>query len=264
MEATPLASLSLTHVHYVSTLLPSPHMSPPLPGSRSPSSTEPPRPLILPLRLAGPRAPSPLRHLRNPNMVKPRGRNPAHVRRTNGLRGAQLPAQAVDKGGETETYVRPCNGCALSVRASPVQSNRLSLRKAITEKKRLTPQSPSYRNERQRLWHALLPRPIPDLFLPLPNPLPPPPAPTPNTPLPIPLQCTPPLQPPPPHPPPTLPHLPPNALTRRIRRAQPYLSKLSYADSSIRGMCSGCRMRDSVVRGYGVGAEGGVGGCGVG
>lgn len=29
MEATPLASLSLTHVHYVSTLLPSPHMSPP-------------------------------------------------------------------------------------------------------------------------------------------------------------------------------------------------------------------------------------------
>lgn len=69
-------------------------------------------------------------------MVKPGGRNPAHVRRTNGLRGAQLPAQAVDKGGETETYVRPCNSCALSVRASPLQSTRLSLRKEIKERKK--------------------------------------------------------------------------------------------------------------------------------
>ena len=105
MEATPLASLSLTHVHYVSTLLP-PQYTSQTPTHIPPSpSTESPRPPILPLRLAGPRAPSPLRHLRNPHMVKPRGRNPTHVRRTNGLRGAQLSAQAVDKGGETEAYV---------------------------------------------------------------------------------------------------------------------------------------------------------------
>ena len=105
MEATPLASLSLTHVHYVSTLLPSQYTFQTLLTSPPCPSTEPPRPPLLPLRLAGPRAPSPLRHLRNPNMVKPRGRNPTHVRRTNGLRGAQLSAQAVDKGGETEAYV---------------------------------------------------------------------------------------------------------------------------------------------------------------
>ena len=77
MEATPLASLSLTHVHYVS-------IPPPTRRLQQLIQTfsiqfvltitlpEPARPNILPLRLARPRPPSPLRNLRDPNMVLPR------------------------------------------------------------------------------------------------------------------------------------------------------------------------------------------------
>lgn len=114
MEATPLASLSLTHVHYVGTLLILFQEPPPSPQHKNfpdsaytPPATEPPRPHILPLRLARPPPPGPLRHLRDPHLVLARGRDPPHVRRPNGLRGAQLAAQAVDKSRETETYVRP-------------------------------------------------------------------------------------------------------------------------------------------------------------
>ena len=63
------------------------------------------------MRLARARASNPLRHLRNPDMVDARSRDPAHVRGPNGLRGAQLPAQAIDQGGAAETYVR--RKCAL-------------------------------------------------------------------------------------------------------------------------------------------------------
>lgn len=44
------------------------------------------------MRLARARPSNPLRHLRNTDMVNARSRNPAHVRGTNGLRGAQFPA----------------------------------------------------------------------------------------------------------------------------------------------------------------------------
>lgn len=106
MEATPLASLSLTHVHYVSnpSSLPLPTLSPPrAPTPAHNRPPEPPRPHILPLRLARPGPPNPLRHLRDPDLVDARSRDPAHVRGANGLRGAQFSAQAVDQGGEAET-----------------------------------------------------------------------------------------------------------------------------------------------------------------
>ena len=76
MEAAPLASLSLTHVHYVSILPPTAvyndsykTFSIQFAHNHLPES---PRPHILPLRLARPRPPSPLRNLRDPNMVFPR------------------------------------------------------------------------------------------------------------------------------------------------------------------------------------------------
>ena len=97
MEATPLASLSLTHVHYVSTLLP---FSQPLPPhfllSAHKGHAEPSRSHILPMRLARARPSNPLRHLRNPNMVNAGSRDSTHVRWTNGLRGAQLFTQKTD------------------------------------------------------------------------------------------------------------------------------------------------------------------------
>src|SRR4051812_35834077 len=54
----------------------------------------PERSNILPLRLARPRPPSPLRNLRNPDLVNTRNRNPPNVRRPNGLRSPQLRSQA--------------------------------------------------------------------------------------------------------------------------------------------------------------------------
>ncbi|KAL2048791.1 hypothetical protein ABVK25_010973 [Lepraria finkii] len=69
MEDTPLASLSLTHVHY-----------------------NPRRPNILPLRLARSRPPSSLCDLRDPNMVDARDRDPPHVCGANRMRGAELLA----------------------------------------------------------------------------------------------------------------------------------------------------------------------------
>lgn len=106
MEATPLASLTLTHVHYVSPPPPSsPSLYPPA-HHPLPPPTESPRPHILPLRLARPDPPNPLRNLRHPTLVHARDRNPPHVHRPNGLRSAQLPAEAAHQRREAETYVQ--------------------------------------------------------------------------------------------------------------------------------------------------------------
>jgi hypothetical protein len=64
-EYAPLASLSLTHVHYVN-ILPSPSATS---GLLTPA--EPRRPHFLHLRMARPRAAGPLRNIRNVDMVEP-------------------------------------------------------------------------------------------------------------------------------------------------------------------------------------------------
>jgi hypothetical protein len=64
MENPPLASLSLTHVHYVSYTLISQHALLTL--------LEPRRPHLVPMRMACPRPPSAMRHLRDADMVEPR------------------------------------------------------------------------------------------------------------------------------------------------------------------------------------------------
>lgn len=93
MEATPLASLSLTHVHYVgsfsfpSAFSPS-YLTALLPNAITNYPLEPLGPNLLPLRLARPRPPNAMRHLRNPHLVHAGSGNPPHVRRANGLRGA--------------------------------------------------------------------------------------------------------------------------------------------------------------------------------
>jgi len=97
MDSTPLASLSLTHVHYVHPPIPlpfphSPSLSPPISPTNPP--TEPLRPPLLPLRLARPPPPSPLHNLLHPNLLDPRNRSPLHVRRTNGLRGVKFRVEA--------------------------------------------------------------------------------------------------------------------------------------------------------------------------
>ena len=63
----------------------------------------PKRPNILLLRLARPRPPRPLRHVRNPNLVHARNRNPPHVRRPNGLRSPKPRLEAHPQRRETET-----------------------------------------------------------------------------------------------------------------------------------------------------------------
>jgi hypothetical protein len=93
MEAAPLASLSLTHVHYVHPPSPSPTLQ--VRPQLTPH-TEPPRPNIVPLRLARARPPSSLRRLRDSNMVDARSRNSVYVRRANGMRGIELLTEEVD------------------------------------------------------------------------------------------------------------------------------------------------------------------------
>lgn len=93
MEATPLASLSLTHVHYVGpfpspSAFSHPYLTARLRNAITYNPLEPLGPNLLPLRLARPRPPNPMRHLRNPHLVHTRSGNPPHVRRANGLRGA--------------------------------------------------------------------------------------------------------------------------------------------------------------------------------
>ena len=96
MEATPLASLSLTHVHYVSPpFLPLP-TSPPL--KHNPESR---RSNILLLRLARPRTSSALRSLRDAAMGDAGGGNTIHVCRTNGMRSSKFRSEAVDKRRKT-------------------------------------------------------------------------------------------------------------------------------------------------------------------
>lgn len=90
MEAAPLASLSLTHVHYVRSHHP-PHLFPKTPTNIPPTGLL--RPHLLPMRLARPRPPNPLRHLRNPNMVDARSGDPPHVHRTDGLRSLEFHAE---------------------------------------------------------------------------------------------------------------------------------------------------------------------------
>ena len=107
MEAAPLASLSLTHVHYVRA--PFPLSLPLLLHFLIPTHTrpkEPSRPHILPMRLARARSSNALRNLCYPDMVDARSRDPTHVRGTNGLRGAQFSTQEINQGREAETYVR--------------------------------------------------------------------------------------------------------------------------------------------------------------
>jgi hypothetical protein len=60
MENPPLASLSLTHVHYVCTLMSIPYVML--------ISVEPRRPHLIPLRMAGSCATRLMRRLRNPDM----------------------------------------------------------------------------------------------------------------------------------------------------------------------------------------------------
>lgn len=65
MENPPLASLSLTHVHYVCTSLP--------PAAATLTLQEPRRPHLVPLRVAGTRAAGIVRRVRDADMVEPRG-----------------------------------------------------------------------------------------------------------------------------------------------------------------------------------------------
>lgn len=71
------------------------------------------------MRLARARSSNALRHLRDPDMGDARSRDPAHVRGTDGLRGAQFPAQEDDQRGEAETYVKwthpPCTRIAAAL-----------------------------------------------------------------------------------------------------------------------------------------------------
>lgn len=91
-EEVPLASLSLTHVHYVRPLLSSHlrHLHRPLlflsfvlRDSVTPLTTniltESQRPSLLPLRLACPGPTSTMRHLRDPDLGVSRSGDPAHV-----------------------------------------------------------------------------------------------------------------------------------------------------------------------------------------
>lgn len=64
---------------------------------------EPPRPHILPLRLARARSSDPVRHLRDPDMVDARSGDTPDVCRADGVRGVQLLAEKIDQGGEAET-----------------------------------------------------------------------------------------------------------------------------------------------------------------
>lgn len=260
MEAPPLASLSLTHVHYVSTPHQSPHPLPPhSPLSAHKAPTEPSRSHLLPLRLARARPSNPLRHLRHPNMVNAGSRDPPHVRRTNGLRGAQLSTQEIDQGREAETYVpRTSSHCARITLVPFPGAQPACLAGTPTNTGGYS------RNERQRLRHALLARPIPRLLLHLPLPIPP------NTAQPahaaqtIAIQPAPTLQPPTPQPTPAIAPLLTDARARRRRRAQSHIPQLSYTGASVCGMYRGGDVRGSVVWGDGVGAAGRVGGCGVG
>jgi hypothetical protein len=77
MENPPLVSLSLTHVHYVSHTLMSSHALLIL--------LEPRRPHLVPMRMACPRPPSALRHLRDADMVEPRDRDRPDVCWANGM-----------------------------------------------------------------------------------------------------------------------------------------------------------------------------------
>lgn len=54
--------------------------------------------------LAGPRAAGPLRRLRDADLVEPRSRGRADVRRADGLRGAELGVEAADQGGKAQAY----------------------------------------------------------------------------------------------------------------------------------------------------------------
>lgn len=65
MEDTPLASLSLTHVHYVNFLYQSLYVL----GLTLTIHLEPRRSNLLPLRMASPRPPSPVHHIRDPDLV---------------------------------------------------------------------------------------------------------------------------------------------------------------------------------------------------
>lgn len=98
MEDAPLASLSLTHVHYVCHYRPDP-----IPNSALTTSVEPGGPHILPLRLARPRPPRPLRRLHNPHMGHARDRDLPNVRRTNGLRSPELLPETPHKTRATKT-----------------------------------------------------------------------------------------------------------------------------------------------------------------
>lgn len=121
-----------------------------------------------------------------------------------------------------------------------------------------------YRDERQRLRHALLTRPIPRLLLHLPLPLPPNPTQPPNAPELLSIQPTPALQPPTAQSAPANTHINPEPRARGIRRAQSHLPQLPHSDPSRCRMYSGCCVCGGVVWSYGVGAEGRVGGGGVG
>lgn len=65
---------------------------------------EPRRPTLLRMRSTRPCTPSPMRHLRNVNMVDERGWDCIYVCWTDGLRGPEFLAEKVDKRGQTETY----------------------------------------------------------------------------------------------------------------------------------------------------------------
>lgn len=56
--------------------------------------------------MAGPSAPGSLRRVRDSDLVDARGGDRHDVRRSDGVRGVELGSEALDQGGETETYVK--------------------------------------------------------------------------------------------------------------------------------------------------------------
>ncbi len=95
-DTTPLASLSLTHVHYV-------RIFPPFLSSALLTTVGSKRSDLVLLCLAGSRSPRAMRYVCYSDLVDPRNRNPHDVRRTDGMRGAQFCTEANTEGGETET-----------------------------------------------------------------------------------------------------------------------------------------------------------------
>lgn len=118
-DPTPLASLSLTHVHYVSiscvfvpfcSILLCDHHHLPNPSSQFTNAQSvyvgPYGPGIVPLRVAGPRPAGALRRIRYPDLVDAGGGDCGALRGAAGVRGYQPCAQASDQGRATPPHER--------------------------------------------------------------------------------------------------------------------------------------------------------------